>query len=73
MSSIGGPIFIDGTAVPNRLNWELTLLTLIDSNLQIQPGGLMFSLNWNKETFKWFAEEFLNIIKDKKKISHTKF
>ena len=69
LSSNGDPVFIDGTAVPNRLNWELTLITLIDQNLNIQPGGMMFSLNTNKETYDWFLENFLEVIKDRNEIT----
>ena len=61
-SKTGNPLFIDGTSVPNRLNWELTMLTLVDQYLSIQPGGCLFSLHTNIETFKWFLEQLMEII-----------
>ena len=67
LSDKGNPLFIDGTVVPNRLHWELTLITLVDQNLNIQPGGLMFSLDSTKETFDWFMKKLMKILKEHKK------
>lgn len=67
LSDKGNPIFIDGTSVPNRLHWELTLITLVDQNLNIQPGGLMFSLNSTKDAFDWFMKKLMKILKEHKK------
>lgn len=69
LSPQGNPIFIDGTAVPNRLNWELTLITLVDRNLGIQPGGSLFSAYTNKETFDWFLNEFIQLIKGRTEVT----
>ena len=69
ISTYGNPMFIDGTAVPNRLNWELTMITLVDKYLGIQPGGAMFSLNSNKETFDWFLKKIMKLIKQRDKVT----
>ena len=65
----GNPIFIDGTAVPNRLKWELTMITLVDQYLGIQPGGAMFSMYTNAETYDWFLNQLLEIIGNREKIT----
>ena len=36
ISAYGNPMLIDGIAIPNRLNWELTMITLVDKYLGIQ-------------------------------------
>ena len=62
----GNPLFIDGTNVPNRLHWELTMITLVDRHLGIQPGGVMFSLYTNVEVYHWFLQQLIDILGEKK-------
>ena len=67
--TFGNPLFIDGTAVPNRLKWELTMITLVDQYLGIQPAGAMFSLYTNSETYDWFIEQLMDIIGSREKLT----
>ena len=67
--TFGNPLFIDGTAVPNRLKWELTMITVVDRYLGIQPGGAMFSMYTNSETYDWFIEQLMDIVGSREKLT----
>lgn len=62
----GDVIFVDGTNVPNKLIWQCFPLTVVDENLSLQCGGVLFTARATHDIFEWFLSCYSELMESKK-------
>ena len=62
LANYGDVIFIDGTKVPSRIEWQCFPITVLDRGLTLQPGGVMFAAQATGEIFDWFLSEMNDVM-----------
>ena len=70
LSRYGDVIFVDGTKVPSRIEWQCFPITVMDNGLTLQPGGVMFAARATGEIFEWFLSEMTDVMVSELVLKH---
>ena len=63
LKQLGDFIVLDGTTIPNFLNWTIIPVSLQGNNGELKSGGIAFTPSENRDFYYWLIQEILSISK----------